>query len=184
MKRKELKEFEELIRIAEELRAENERLKKKIDDYKVKLISTNKTLDYYFEKYKKIEVEWATMTGKQIQEAMRNEREEQETVPKHGEWIHAVSGRSPYKCSVCGGLAWYRDRSLEVVRSDFCPNCGADMRKELTEQEKFAEKVYAHLMENWSELKHGAWNVNGESEWLRKAIFSCIESEKENESKK
>ena len=165
-----------------ELRAENELMKKEIDDYKVKMKGSDKTLNFYFERCKELEREWVDMRMKQLRTAMRSERGGQGKSPKHGEWLHEVGGRSPYKCSVCGGLAWYRDRSPEVVKSDFCPNCGADMRKELTEQEKFAEKVYTHLMENWSELKHGAWNVNGESEWLRKAIFSCIESEKENES--
>ena len=53
-----------------------------------------------------------------------------------GEWINTTSGEH-YKCSQCGTLApiwidesnsceYYKDISEWL--SDFCPNCGADMR--------------------------------------------------------
>lgn len=32
-----------------------------------------------------------------------------------------------YKCSICGGAAWYYDYQGEVAKSRFCPNCGAKM---------------------------------------------------------
>lgn len=49
--------------------------------------------------------------------------------PKHGEWIHDIAEVSEFremllpncKCSVCGcGVQ---------CEANFCPNCGADMRK-------------------------------------------------------
>ena len=56
-----------------------------------------------------------------------------------GEWINTTSGEH-YKCSQCGTLApiwidesnsceYYKDISEWL--SDFCPNCGADMRQTL-----------------------------------------------------
>lgn len=55
-----------------------------------------------------------------------------------GEWINTTSGEH-YKCSQCGTLApiwidesnsyeYYKDISEWL--SNFCPNCGADMRGE------------------------------------------------------
>ena len=32
-----------------------------------------------------------------------------------------------YKCSVCGGAAWYYDSRGGVAKSRFCPTCGAKM---------------------------------------------------------
>ena len=44
--------------------------------------------------------------------------------PENGEWSEITIPWSPdyliYKCSKCGGI--------EVFRSRFCPNCGAEMR--------------------------------------------------------
>ena len=37
-----------------------------------------------------------------------------------GEWKNTDEGFSPYECSVCG--------SIEFKKSNYCPNCGADMR--------------------------------------------------------
>lgn len=47
----------------------------------------------------------------------RNRIETQER--KHGEWVDIHNGT--YTCSACG---------LHHSKSNFCPNCGADMRKE------------------------------------------------------
>lgn len=49
-------------------------------------------------------------------------------MPKRGEWIlssdgYGYIGNPVYKCSVCG---WWD----EQTPYNFCPNCGADMRKE------------------------------------------------------
>ena len=47
--------------------------------------------------------------------------------PKRGEWIENIKNVSDliwheYECDQCGELA--------LMRHNFCPNCGADMRKE------------------------------------------------------
>ena len=53
-----------------------------------------------------------------------------------GEWINTTSGEH-YKCSQCGTLApiWIDesnsceyDKDISEWLSDFCPNCGAEMR--------------------------------------------------------
>ena len=55
-----------------------------------------------------------------------------------GEWLNTTSGEH-YKCSQCGTLApiWIDesnsceyDKDISEWLSDFCPNCGADMRGE------------------------------------------------------
>ena len=55
-----------------------------------------------------------------------------------GEWINTTSGEH-YKCSQCGTLApiWIDesnsceyDKDISEWLSDFCPNCGADMRRD------------------------------------------------------
>ena len=48
--------------------------------------------------------------------------------PKRGEWVlssdgNGYIGNPVYKCTVCG---WWD----EQAPYNFCPNCGADMRKE------------------------------------------------------
>ena len=54
-----------------------------------------------------------------------------EAVPVvHGEWI---IGSKP-RCSICGKSAlreYDREDWLSYVPSDFCPNCGAHMRKKV-----------------------------------------------------
>ena len=48
--------------------------------------------------------------------------------PKRGEWIETSEGTV---CSVCGKYP-YDDGEYHIAnwKSDFCPNCDADMRKE------------------------------------------------------
>ena len=42
---------------------------------------------------------------------------------RHGEWIQkSTGGESFYTCSRCGFIAW------EHEDTNYCPNCGADMR--------------------------------------------------------
>lgn len=47
---------------------------------------------------------------------------EELTERKRGEWIHYDDGDFDYdyKCSLCGYAVW--------DNSDYCPNCGTDMR--------------------------------------------------------
>ena len=40
---------------------------------------------------------------------------------KHGEWVNG-------ECSECGGDAPFWSMATTYYRSNFCPNCGADMR--------------------------------------------------------
>ena len=47
---------------------------------------------------------------------------------KRGEWVKSQIPGEKYNCSVCGGAAWYYDAFGDVCKSNFCPNCGADMR--------------------------------------------------------
>lgn len=56
--------------------------------------------------------------------------EEQPTVKsevKKGHWIEGMIFLPT--CSECGGKA-YGLHAFDCVKSDFCPNCGADMRGE------------------------------------------------------
>ena len=45
---------------------------------------------------------------------------------------HWVNGYKSFNCSVCGKIAysWNHFGEYIQVKSNFCPNCGADMRKE------------------------------------------------------
>jgi ribosomal protein S27AE len=54
--------------------------------------------------------------------AMRRER-------KKGEWIEEPVSKWPH-CSECGYNGLFSDIYETPIRSNFCPNCGADMRKE------------------------------------------------------
>lgn len=46
----------------------------------------------------------------------------EETSRQHGEWIDVNGDGSIMKCSVCGDMVCCKN-------NNFCPNCGADMRK-------------------------------------------------------
>lgn len=57
-----------------------------------------------------------------------------EKEPKRGEWVPSIlkgTKKDPvaWNCSVCGRSPVF------AVKSDFCPNCGADMREEEGEAE-------------------------------------------------
>ena len=45
--------------------------------------------------------------------------------PKRGKWVADIEHQYHYRCSNCGILA-----ESECKIWNFCPNCGADMRKE------------------------------------------------------
>lgn len=42
---------------------------------------------------------------------------------RHGKWVNG-------ECSECGGDAPFWPMATTYYRSNFCPNCGADMRKD------------------------------------------------------
>lgn len=48
----------------------------------------------------------------------------------HGEWLYEPEGifKPAFKCSVCG------TREAVLLRWNFCPMCGADMRETKTEE--------------------------------------------------
>ena len=45
---------------------------------------------------------------------------------EHGKWIKEGYNNFHYVCSICGEHAFY-DENIAWVRSNFCPNCGAQM---------------------------------------------------------
>ena len=47
----------------------------------------------------------------------------------HGEWRWAEDGHC--KCTVCGQYATVK---RVVIKTNFCPNCGADMRERKTDE--------------------------------------------------
>ena len=54
----------------------------------------------------------------------------QQEPKKTGHWIKSNIPNEKYVCSECGGGCWYYDYQADVVKSRFCPNCGARMKKE------------------------------------------------------
>jgi len=49
------------------------------------------------------------------------------SLEKHGKWEKSDIPCENFKCSVCGGGAWYYDYRGDISKSRFCPNCGAKM---------------------------------------------------------
>ena len=45
----------------------------------------------------------------------------------HGKWIESEIESEKWCCSICGGAAWYYDYEGDIVKSRYCPNCGAKM---------------------------------------------------------
>lgn len=52
----------------------------------------------------------------------------------HGEWIQDFTRDTATICSKCGEKAWYKEYSGRITKSNFCPNCGADMRPKILDQ--------------------------------------------------
>lgn len=53
-----------------------------------------------------------------------------ENLVVHGRWKQSEIPCEKFRCSVCGGAAWYYDVGKNVVKSRYCPNCGAKMDRE------------------------------------------------------
>ena len=51
--------------------------------------------------------------------------------PKHGRWNYIYYDNIPMKCacSECGAVLYFDNRDNEHKGSNYCPNCGADMRE-------------------------------------------------------
>lgn len=73
--------------------------------------------------------EWVDYSGVAEAYDMAIEALEQEPV-KHGEWVESKIPNELYVCSNCGGACWSYDYERTIVKSNFCPNCGAKMDKE------------------------------------------------------
>lgn len=55
-----------------------------------------------------------------------------------GEWIPVGlddADEGMFKCSECGSEHFFPEILLGIHADNFCPNCGADMRKELPKEE-------------------------------------------------
>jgi hypothetical protein len=48
---------------------------------------------------------------------------------KHGRWERCIDWEYDFCCSECGDFATLGEYNNHDVLTDFCPNCGADMRK-------------------------------------------------------
>jgi hypothetical protein len=49
---------------------------------------------------------------------------------KHGRWERCIDWEYDFCCSECGDLAILGEYNNHDVLTDYCPNCGADMRQE------------------------------------------------------
>ena len=47
---------------------------------------------------------------------------------RHGRWVQDEHWQYDYKCSICGEYACEGNYGNNDKLTDFCPNCGADMR--------------------------------------------------------
>lgn len=45
-----------------------------------------------------------------------------------GEWVESEIPNELYVCSECGGACWSYDYQRNIVKSNYCPNCGAKMK--------------------------------------------------------
>lgn len=61
---------------------------------------------------------------------MMTDEVEKTCLPGSGEWIESDIPGEEYRCSICGGAAWYYDVGGNIAKSKFCPNCGAKMGSE------------------------------------------------------
>ena len=72
--------------------------------------------------YEKAEMDATNLTGKLTQAEAQ--------LPKHGKWVRKESENIYwFECSECGGHPMRDTWDGEGKLTDFCPRCGADMRK-------------------------------------------------------
>ena len=65
------------------------------------------------------------MSKEELQELARNTAER-----PTAEWLKSEIPNELYVCSNCGGACWSYDYERIIVKSRFCPNCGAKMKGE------------------------------------------------------
>lgn len=63
--------------------------------------------------------------GVAVKECRKCDRVEQ----LEGRWINKTNIPNNYVCSVCGGYAWSNEVTNNVIKSRYCPHCGAYMMK-------------------------------------------------------
>ena len=51
-----------------------------------------------------------------------------ESTEMFGEWVESEIPNELYVCSECGGACWSYDWDRTIVKSFYCPNCGAKMK--------------------------------------------------------
>ena len=87
-----------------------------------------------------------------------------------GEWI--LTGGLDYKCSNCGMVPIFR-------QYNFCPNCGADMRKEAKTEIEDTRSI----TEKFTEIKAiiDNWAVDDDEHILLERIANIINEDEDDE---
>ena len=67
------------------------------------------------------EDEWQTLTDRRDYECIKMAIEALKEERPHGKWTRLDEYESVWRCSACD--------EVSCCKADFCPNCGADMRK-------------------------------------------------------
>lgn len=73
----------------------------------------------------------------------------------HGEWVKDINMDKATVCSECGEEAWYKEYCGWVTKSNFCPNCGADMREGETNSASYRQvtgKLNSEIEKSKSEI--------------------------------
>lgn len=63
-----------------------------------------------------------------LQQELQQAEVTTEQSSKVGEWIESEIPNELYVCSECGGACWSYDWDRTIVKSYYCPNCGAKMK--------------------------------------------------------
>lgn len=95
------------------------------------LVCTIHDLTALLKKYAELEKEWAASQEKAKRERLENMPQmEQPAEQKHGRWIpygRDTAYTKYYRCSLCGfEIAGYAE-SDDLIKYNYCPNCGAKM---------------------------------------------------------
>ena len=93
---------------------------------------------------------------------------------KHGEWVESEISNELYNCSNCGGACWSYDYERTIVKSNFCPNCGAKMDKDCSERERTMTREEAikkiNAIKKYLTAGNPIWDVREIDEVLDMAI--------------
>lgn len=72
-------------------------------------------------------------TYEQVKELVNLNKKLSEEIP-HGEWYYSC--QNGWHCSICQQMVKDMPTVMGKANFDYCPNCGADMRKEGKENDK------------------------------------------------